>query len=91
MARGWESKSVEMQMESSNGDSPKVDYAHLTSEQTTLVRERDHVRLSRIRVERELTCVKNSRYRQILSKALTDLDTRLGDLDQRISPRARSS
>jgi len=91
MARGWESKSVEMQMESADKRSPPIAPALPTAEQTSLVRERDHVRLSRIRVERELRNSTNSRYRKILDKALADLNTRLGELDQQISPLTKSS
>ena len=61
MARGWESKSVEAQIESAESRSPKATGDGLTAAQITQVRERENILLSRTRVLRELETSKNPR------------------------------
>jgi hypothetical protein len=77
MARGWESKSVEAQID-------EAEYHHSASlenapppEQLELIRKRETIVLSRTRVVRELQAAKNPRYKAVLSKALADLEAQL--------------
>ena len=80
MARGWESKSVEAQIESAARDQKTPSKPELTAEQVRELRERENLQLSRTRVERELANSRNPRYQEILRKALADLDGKLASL-----------
>jgi len=81
MARGWESKSVEAQIESAASRQSEVHEPELTPEQLQILRERENLELSRTRVQRELAASQNPRYQQILRKALADLDAKLTQLE----------
>jgi hypothetical protein len=79
VARGWESKSVELQQDDarSSGE-PKH---RLTPEQKEIESRKEGLRLSRSRILEQLHSAENPRYREILEKALAVLDeqiTRLG-------------
>jgi hypothetical protein len=50
------------------------------SERHELVRKRETIALSRIRVVRDLEVAQNPRYRVLLQKALCDLDAQLSKL-----------
>ncbi len=81
MARGWESKSVEAQIESAATPktahfSPEIDPARLE-----IIRKRESLILSRTRVMRQMETAANPRYRAMLRKALADLNARLAELD----------
>lgn len=79
MARGWESKAVEDQVQESKASDHKRrgKKAQLTAEQLDLKRRRDVLRLSRARVERELQSSQNPRYQEQLRQALADLDAQI--------------
>ena len=76
MARGWESKSVEAQIDMAearhDAHEGKVD-----PERLELIRKRETILLSRVRVMRELGSAQNPRYKALMSKALADLDAQL--------------
>jgi hypothetical protein len=77
MARGWESKSVEAQIDMAKAhDSSKLENA-LSPESLELIRMKENILLSRTRVMRELDTAQNPRYRAVLTKALTDLNAKL--------------
>jgi len=82
MARGWESKSVEAQIESAavtpRKKAPKIE---LTPQQVETLRTKEHLELSRTRVMRELSSSTNPRYQVILRKGLADLEEKLGALE----------
>jgi hypothetical protein len=81
MARGWESKSVETQIDaaedhhhsavSENAPAPEI---------LELIRKKENILLSRTRVVRELKTAQNIRYRAVLQKALADLDAQLATI-----------
>jgi len=82
MARGWESKSVEAQIDAAQ--------VHIHSavlqktpnpEMLETIRKKETILLSRTRVIRELESAQNPRYKAVLSKALVDLDAQLATLD----------
>jgi hypothetical protein len=80
MARGWESKSVESQIEdaSSRADQSEA----LTPEQRELKRKRDGFELSRRRVIQDLAATQSAVRRASLEQALAFLDEeirKLGD------------
>jgi len=82
MARGWESKAVESQIESA-GERASARLAHieLTEQQAEAIRERDCLQLSRIRILNDLQSAMNPKYREMLQKSLQFLDDKLAALD----------
>jgi len=77
VARGWESKSVEEQMDlaqtrKATGAEPKISEA-----QIGLERARESIELSRGRILRELEAARHPRHREQLSQALNFLDEQL--------------
>jgi hypothetical protein len=80
MARGWESKSVEAQIDAA------VDHRGAGLENSPdpetleLIRKKESILLSRTRVVREINSAQNPRYKDLLSKALADLDAQLSNL-----------
>ncbi len=77
MARGWESKSVEAQMESSE---EKPTGHPLTPEEAARQRDRESLRLARARVLQQLEVAREPRYVKLLQDALVDLEARLAKL-----------
>jgi len=82
MARGWESKSVEAQIDGAE--------VHLRSavlkkspnpEMLEIIRKKENILLSRTRVLRELESAQNPRYKAVLTKALADLEAQLSSID----------
>jgi precorrin-6B methylase 1 len=80
MARGWESKSVEAQIEEASSAKPFEGKSALTEEQAqNKIRKADLV-LSRRRVLQQLEHSTNERYCELLRRTLADLDTRIAAL-----------
>jgi hypothetical protein len=79
MAKGWESKAVEGQMQDAasgkDGKKPRR-----TVEQIESNRRREVLLLSRARVITDLESSKDARYREQLNRALADLDAQLARL-----------
>jgi hypothetical protein len=75
VARGWESKSVEAQIESANRRGE--DRPRLTSEQLEEQRKRDSLLLHRTRVLSDLEKCSDERYRKTLSDGLAFLEQQL--------------
>lgn len=78
MARGWESKAVESQMEAA-AEQPAGSRL-LSPEEAARQRERESIRLARCRVVQQLAVAREPRYVKILNEALADLDSRLAKL-----------
>jgi hypothetical protein len=76
MARGWESKSVESQMDDAE-DRKKVQRTHLSPEQQSRKSEVESIELSRARVMHDLEGVLHPRHRQSLEAALKFLDEKI--------------
>jgi hypothetical protein len=75
MARGWESKGVEEQIEArERRDRPAP---ALNLEKLRLDRDRELLELSRTRVLQDLAAAKNEKYRVILQRSLAFLDERI--------------
>jgi len=81
MARGWESKSVEAQIDAA-GHIHRSAVLEKTPkpEALELIRKKETLLLSRTRVVRELNNAQNPRYREVLTKALADLNAQLETL-----------
>jgi len=81
MARGWESKAVESQIEAAENRNANKSRVPLTPEQLTKQRERESLELSRQRVMDDLSSAQNPKYRTLLEQSLQFLDEKLRSLD----------
>jgi hypothetical protein len=81
MARGWESKSVEAQIEDSSSD-PSTNQEHNISpdERQALIRRSDLI-LSRKRVVQQLEGSTNERYSEFLRQSLAAIESQIEDLN----------
>jgi hypothetical protein len=78
VARGWESKSVELQQEDARSSAePKP---RLTPEQKEVDARKEGLKLSRSRILEQIHATENPRYREILELALADLDGQISRL-----------
>ena len=79
MARGWESKSVEEQQSESISvsETPKP---QLNPAEVLLRQKRDGLLLNRKRVFQQLQTAPNPHHREMLERAIADLDTQLSKL-----------
>jgi hypothetical protein len=80
MARGWESKSVEAQMEESKAGKPAARKPPLTPEQVQQQRKREDLTLSRNRVAEQLGASGDERYSELLRRTLAELDRQIAEL-----------
>jgi len=80
MARGWESKSVEAQIEESDSETSTNQQALSADELHTALRRNDLL-LSRKRVLQQLEASTNERYSELLRRTLAGLDLQLGELN----------
>jgi hypothetical protein len=80
MARGWESKDVEAQVESK--ESPKMSSGRDPKTPEQLVREQDiqQLQLSRTRIANDLSTATHPNHRKSLEAALAHLDKKIADL-----------
>ncbi|MBV8069088.1 MAG: hypothetical protein JO270_04235 [Acidobacteriaceae bacterium] len=80
MARGWESKEIESQMEAAAERhvrfKPERSAAEIAAE-----RERESLELSRTRVLQDLAIAKNPKYRELLERSLIFLNSKLAELE----------
>lgn len=80
MARGWESKAVEAQIETAEAGAA-AKKARVSPEEMERQRKRESLLLSRARVVQDLEQSRNSRYQKMLNDALAHLDAQLAQLD----------
>jgi hypothetical protein len=80
MSRGWESKSVESQMEEAASRRDAARQIPLTPEQIRLRADRHSLELSRTRVLKDLETSTHPRRREQLQAALKHLDEKLLEL-----------
>jgi len=80
MARGWESKAVEAQIESAESRRPRASAKALDPVIAERIRQREGLEMSRTRVMHDLDTANNPRYRAILQAALKHLDDKLAEL-----------
>jgi hypothetical protein len=80
MARGWESKDVETQVESK--ESPKASSGRESKSPEQQAREQDiqQLQLSRTRIANDLATATNPNHRKSLEAALAHLDKKIADL-----------
>jgi hypothetical protein len=80
MARGWESKDVEAQVQSK--DSPKMSSGRDAKTEQQMLREQDiqQLQLSRTRIANDLNTATHPNHRKSLEAALAHLDKKIADL-----------
>ena len=88
MARGWESKAIEAQIETSEREPVNAFRGGLSPEQVELHRRQDGLRLSRSRVLQDLEKARRPRHRAMLEEALRHLERELEELAERLEPPA---
>jgi hypothetical protein len=81
MARGWESKGVESQIDSTWAKSARKDPVPRTPEEAQKRREREGLELSRTRIQRQLESATNPRRRESLEAALRFLEEKIAALN----------
>jgi hypothetical protein len=82
MARGWESKAVEGQVQEFESKESRTQRRQLSQDQKEIQRKIEVLLLSRARVEKELQSSENPRYREQLNRALIDLDAQIAKLKE---------
>ena len=80
MARGWESKSVEEQMENARQKKKDAAAAH-TPKPVHHSRQHENLVLARARLVKDLETTDNPRYTQCLEASLADIDKRIAETD----------
>jgi hypothetical protein len=83
MARGWESKSVEAQMETADDGARKGSKPPLTDDEKKVRHERDSLQLSRAYIVHQIEASTNERYTKSLQQALSEIDQKLARLVNR--------
>jgi hypothetical protein len=79
MARGWESKDVESQVEASQAPQQKAG-GPKTPEQVQREQQRKDLQLSRTRIVNDLASATHPNHRKSLEAALSHLDKKLSEL-----------
>jgi hypothetical protein len=80
VARGWESKAVESQIEAAEASVAQERRPKLSAEQMRVERERESLELSRTRVLQDLAAAANPKYRELLQRSLRYLDEKIAGL-----------
>jgi hypothetical protein len=80
MARGWESKSVESQIESAESRRAAAHRGAVQPEEVERLKKREGLLLSRTRVVHDIENAINPRYREMLLAALKHLDDKLSEI-----------
>lgn len=81
MARGWESKAVEAQMEEAK-DNTGEEKRQLSDGERKDQLERDNLKLSRAYVAQQIEASTNERYTESLRQALNEIDRKLASLEK---------
>jgi hypothetical protein len=81
VARGWESKSIESQMEAAEDRRAQSAAAKVSAEEIVRQREFESLQLSKIRVLRDIDAATNPRYRESLQAALRHLEDKIAALE----------
>jgi hypothetical protein len=81
MARGWESKAVEEQIESNTREFVAVKSKQRTADQVQKLIEIRNLEAARAKVRHEIDGTQNERYKEMLLRSLHDLETKLARLE----------
>ncbi len=85
MARGWESKAVESQIESAQDHIQHIHTARASPERMRLEQERESIELSRTRVQHDMATATHLKYREMLQRSLDHLDGKIAAIDDCLS------
>lgn len=80
MARGWESKEIESQIEAAEARAAQSRAPQISPAQLQIQRELESLELSRTRVLQDLAAAHNPKYREILQRSLNYLDEKIAAL-----------
>ena len=80
MARGWESKSVEAQMEESRDSKPAAGKVALSAEDLQRQQKKADLTLSRKHIAQQLEASSNEKYSELLRRTLAHLDKQIAEL-----------
>jgi predicted FMN-binding regulatory protein PaiB len=80
MARGWESKAVESQMDASKQERKETGKERLTPEAAEALRKKETLRLARTHLQEQMKASQHPRHREMLQRALDDLEKQIADL-----------
>ena len=81
MARGWESKDVEAQVESVETKKAPSNHGQKTAEQQLREQSVKDLQMSRVRIVNDLASATNPNHRKSLEAALAHLDKKIADLN----------
>jgi len=81
MARGWESKAVESQIEAARSDRVASSEERVTPEKADAHRKKETLLLARTHLLQQLQSSQNPRHREIIEKALADLEKQLASTE----------
>jgi len=81
MARGWESKDVESQIEVSEVPKSNPNAGNKSDAQVRREQEKKDLQLSRVRILNELEAATHPQHRKSLDAALAHLDGKISELD----------
>lgn len=81
MARGWESKSVEDQIQAREEKRAARQKPVLTENETKRRARREELTLSRTKILRDLETTQNERYKVLLNRTLVHIEAELAKLD----------
>ena len=79
MARGWESKSVEAQMEEAESE-PSNNPGSLSATDRQTALKKNDLQLSRKHILQQLESSSSERYSELLRRTLADLDAQIAEL-----------
>jgi hypothetical protein len=80
MARGWESKDVESQVELLEAKQEKTNSAAKSAEQLRRDQERKDLQLSRVRIVNDLNSATHPQHRKSLEAALVQQDKKISEV-----------
>ena len=81
MARGWESKAVESQMETSQSDKETSGKKRRNPESIEAIRKKETLLLARAHLQQQMQLSRHPRRLEMLQIALADLEKQLAELD----------
>ncbi|MFN7946683.1 MAG: hypothetical protein U0Z53_15130 [Blastocatellia bacterium] len=84
MARGWESKAVEDQMEEARRAQTGRPTA-LSPEEIALRQRRETLRLTRSQLNEQMSRARSDAHRQRLAESLAEIDRQLAELNQTLN------
>ncbi len=85
MARGWESKAVEDQMEEARQKKPNEKRPALSPAAIELRQRRESLRLSRRHLRDQLARARSDNHRLMLNHSLEEIDRQLAELNRPLS------